>query len=54
MRDVAELLERKRVLLDRREGAAPNILAQVERELREINEELARLEELTAPATAPP
>jgi hypothetical protein len=44
MRDVAELLERKRTLLDRRQEAEPDCLAEVEQELQEIDQALSRLE----------
>jgi hypothetical protein len=43
MRDVAELLERKRTLLDRRQEAKPDRLVDVEHELREIDQALSRL-----------
>ena len=43
MRDVAELLERKRTLLDRRQDAKPDRLVDVEHELREIDQALSRL-----------
>jgi hypothetical protein len=43
MRDVAELLERKRTLLDRRQDAKPDRLVDVEHELREIDLALSRL-----------
>jgi hypothetical protein len=43
MRDVTELLERKRTLLDRRQEAKPDRLVDVERELREIDQALSRL-----------
>ena len=43
MRDVAELLERKRTLLDRRQEAKPDRLVDVEHELREIDLALSRL-----------
>ncbi|MBR0939385.1 hypothetical protein [Bradyrhizobium jicamae] len=44
MRDIAELLERKRTLLDRRQDAEPGLLAVVELELEEIDRTLTRLE----------
>jgi hypothetical protein len=53
MRNVAELLERKRTLLDRRQEAGPDHLAEVEHELHEIDEALSRLESKDAPPTAP-
>jgi hypothetical protein len=42
MRDVAELLERKRMLLDRREEAKPDRSAEIDKELREIDRALSR------------
>lgn len=53
MRNVAELLERKRRLLDRRQQADPDNLARVERELQEIDCALTRLESKEVPRTAP-
>jgi hypothetical protein len=53
MCDVAELLERKRMLLDRRQEARPEELAAVDHELQEIDEALTRLESKEAPPTAP-
>ena len=53
MRNVAKLLERKRTLLDRRQQAGPEHLAEVEHELHEIDEVLSRLESMDAPPTAP-
>ncbi|WP_439373097.1 hypothetical protein [Bradyrhizobium sp. DASA03120] len=53
MRDVAELLERKRMLLARREEAEPHRLAEIEREIQEIDEVLSQLESKEAPLTAP-
>ena len=53
MYDVAELLERKRRLLDRRQDAGSESLAAVEHELRQIDEALTRLELKEAPPTAP-
>jgi len=53
MRDIAELLERKRKLLDRRQAVGPEHLAAVERELQEIDQALTRLESKEAPPTAP-
>ncbi|MCK1733945.1 hypothetical protein IVA79_08250 [Bradyrhizobium sp. 138] len=44
MRGVAEILERKRELLDRRQEAGPARFAAVERELEEIDALLTRLE----------
>lgn len=44
MRDVAELLERKKTLLDRRREGKAGKVAEVEQELREIDEVLSRLE----------
>jgi hypothetical protein len=53
MRKVVELLERKRTLLDRRQEAHPEQLAEIERDLQEINRILTRLESEEAPPTAP-
>lgn len=53
MRNIAELLDRKRTLLDRRHEAGPEHLAEVEHELQEIDEALSRLESKDAPPTAP-
>ena len=53
MRNVAELLERKRTLLDRRHVVGTEHLAEVEHELHEIDEALSRLESTDAPPTAP-
>ena len=53
MRDIAELLERKRMLLDRRQEAGPDLLDEVEKELQEIDRALTRLESKEAPPTAP-
>ncbi|WP_407179944.1 hypothetical protein [Bradyrhizobium sp. STM 3562] len=53
MRDVLELLARKRALLDCRQEAEADRLAEVERELREIDEALSRLESSEAPPTSP-
>jgi hypothetical protein len=53
MRDVVELLERKRALLDRKQEAGPERLAEVERELQEIDQALNRLESPETPPTAP-
>jgi hypothetical protein len=53
MYDIAELLERKRKLLDRRQEAGYEYLAAVERELQQIDEVLTRLESTEAPPTAP-
>jgi hypothetical protein len=53
MDDIAELLERKRKLLDRRQEAGYEHLAAVEHELQEIDEALTRLELKEAPPTAP-
>jgi len=53
MYDIAELLERKRKLLDRRQDAGSEHLAAVEHELQEIDEALTRLELREAPPTAP-
>jgi hypothetical protein len=53
MRDIAELLERKRKLLDRRQEVGPEHLAALEHELHEIDEALTRLESKEAPPTAP-
>lgn len=53
MSNVAELLERKRTLLDRRHEAGLEHLAEVEHELQEIDDVLSRLESKEAPPTAP-
>lgn len=53
MRNIAELLERKRKLLDSRQEVEPERLAAVERELQEIDQALTRLELKEAPPTAP-
>lgn len=53
MRDIAELLERKRKLLDRRQEVGPEHLAAVEQELQEIDEALSRLESRQTPPNAP-
>ena len=53
MRHIAELLERKRMLLDRRREADPEQLAEIERDLKEIDRTLSRLELEEAPPTAP-
>jgi len=53
MRNVAELLERKRTLLDRRHEAGSEHLAEVEHELHEIDKALSQLESKDAPPTAP-
>ena len=53
MRDIAELLERKRALLDLRQNAEPEQLAKIEHDLRDIDETLTRLESKEAPPTAP-
>jgi hypothetical protein len=53
MLDVAELLERKRTLLDLRQEAEPEHRAAVERELQKIDEALTRLESKETPPTAP-
>jgi hypothetical protein len=53
MRNIAELLERKRTLLDRRHEVGSKHLAEVEHELHEIDEALSRLECMDAPPTAP-
>jgi hypothetical protein len=42
MRDVTELLERRRTLLDRRQEAKPDRLAEIDKELREIDQALSR------------
>ena len=44
MRNVAELLERKRRLLDRRHEVGPEHLAEVEHELHEIDAALSQLD----------
>ena len=53
MRDIAELLERKRMLLDRRQEAGPEFLDLVEKELQQIDRALTRLESKETPPTAP-
>jgi hypothetical protein len=53
MRKVVELRERKRTLLDRRQEAHPEQLAEIERDLQEIDRILTRLESEEAPPTAP-
>jgi hypothetical protein len=53
MRDIAELLERKRKLLDRRQQVGPEHLAAVEHELQKIDEALTRLESKEALPTVP-
>lgn len=50
MHGVAEILERKRKLLDRRQEAGPARFAAVERELEEIDAVLTRLESTAAEA----
>jgi len=53
MRDAASLLERKRKLLARRQEGNVEHLAAVERELKNIDDALTRLEANDAPPTAP-
>ncbi len=53
MPQVAELLERKRKLVERKQNAPPEQLGALEHELREIDEALSRLESKDAPPTAP-
>jgi hypothetical protein len=53
MRVAAELLERKRKLLARRQESDTEHLAAVERELKNIDDALTRLELNDAPPTAP-
>jgi len=53
MRVAAELLERKRKLLTRRQEGGTKHLAAVERELKNIDDALTRLELNDAPPTAP-
>ena len=53
MRDPAKLLERKKKLLVRRQEGKIENLAAVERELKNIDEALTRLEASHAPPTAP-
>lgn len=53
MRVAAELLERKRKLLARRQEGDTEHLAAVERELKNIDDALTRLELNDAPPTAP-
>jgi hypothetical protein len=53
MRDAARLLERNRVLLDRRQEANPGSLTRIEEELRKIDRALTRLESKEASPTAP-
>lgn len=50
---VAELLERKRTLLDDRQEASPDRLIALDHELEEIDDYLTRLEWAEAPPTAP-
>jgi hypothetical protein len=53
MPNVAELLERKRTLIDRRHEAGHQHLAEVEHELEEIDKALSRLESRESPPTVP-
>jgi hypothetical protein len=53
MREAAKLLERKMKLLARRQEGNVEQLAAVERELRNIDDALSRLEVNDAPPTAP-
>ncbi|WFU69312.1 hypothetical protein [Bradyrhizobium sp. CB2312] len=48
---VAELLERKRALLDDRQEASAERLIALDRELEEIDDRLSRLEWTEAPPT---
>jgi hypothetical protein len=52
MLSIAELLERKRVLLDRRLNADPQCLPVLEIELKKIDRALTRLETKQASSTA--
>lgn len=53
MRGLADILERKRKVLDRRREAEPARLAAVERELQEIGAVLTRPESVEAAPAAP-
>jgi hypothetical protein len=53
MREAAKLLERKRTLLAYRQEGNVEHLAAVERELKDIDDALSRLEANDAPPTAP-
>jgi hypothetical protein len=53
MREAAKLLERKRKLLAYRQEGNVEQLAAVERELKDIDDALSRLEVNDAPPTAP-
>lgn len=53
MREAAKLLHRKRKLLARRQEGDAAHLASVERELKNIDDALTRLEVNDAPPTAP-
>ena len=53
MREAAKLLERKRKLLARRQEGNSEHLAAIERELKNIDDALTRLEVKDAPPTAP-
>ena len=44
MSDVLELLERKRVLVERRQWVSTESLREIERELQKINQALSRIE----------
>jgi hypothetical protein len=52
MMDVAELLERKRTLIERRQEAEPEYFAEIDHELHEIDEALTRVESKETPPTA--
>jgi hypothetical protein len=53
MREAAKLLERKRTLLAYQQEGNVKHLAAVERELKDIDDALSRLEVNDAPPTAP-
>lgn len=53
MHGLADILERKRKLLDRRQEAGPARFAAVERELQEIDAVLTRPESVGAAPAAP-
>ena len=53
MSDVLALLERKRVLLERRQQTPSVRVPEIERELREIDRALTRLEMEDVPPTVP-
>ncbi|WP_300209356.1 hypothetical protein [Bradyrhizobium sp.] len=53
MSDALELLERKRVLVERRQWVSTESLPEIERELRQINQALSRIEMKDVSPTAP-